>query len=427
MAHKIMRLMVLFIIPLVTYSQKNKRLNIGDTLPPLSLTHIFNRPGSSISLGEFKDKLIILDFWNKWCHACISAFPKMENLQKKFGDKIKILLVTSDSDESLTKLFKRVQLPSLPIISNDSILNSMFPHVTVPHHIWIKPGGAIQFITDGISTIEENISKVLDGKDLNLHVKNEVIDFNSNSDLLKEGDGRLQRYIIGYSIGMTKIEENESTTWSMFKDSANKKIGFKFVNTPLIDLYKMAFGNSLVNSEFKNDNRVIFNLTPTDKYLSKPSEFDNQNNWAENNLVCYESKWNGNIDSLAYQYLQNDVLKFFAFSVKVEMKEVSCYVLKTNDNYALVKSGNTKKLFEYTDTSFILENMPVSTLIESLNDLTLFKSSPVIDETNYSSNINLKLKNSFTDILILKQELSKNGFILEQRQRNIKMLVIDSK
>ena len=398
-----MRLMVLYLIPLVSFSQYNKRLSIGDTLPPLLLTNIFNRPGSSISLCDFNDKLIILDFWNRWCHACISAFPKMETLQKKFGDKIKILLVTSDTDESLVKLFKKVKLPTLPIISNDSILNGMFPHVTVPHHIWIKPGGSIQFITDGISTIEENISKLLDGRDLNLHIKNEVVDFQPDSALLKEGNGRLQKYITGYSIGMTKIEENESTTWSMFKDTVNKKIGFKFVNTPLIDLYKMAFGYSLVNSEFKNDNRVMFNLPYIGKYLSRPTELNEMNNWAENNLVCYESKWNGSSDSLAYQYLQNDVMKFFTFSAKVEVKEVSCYILKTKNKFPIFESGNNEKVFEYTDTSFILKNMPVSTLVESLNELTLFKSSPVIDETNYSSNINIKLINSFTDIMILKQ------------------------
>ncbi|NOT93908.1 TlpA family protein disulfide reductase [Ferruginibacter sp.] len=400
MAHKIMRLMVLYLIPLVSFSQYNKRLNIGDTLPSLSFTHIFNRPGSSISLCDFNDKLIILDFWNRWCHACISAFPKMESLQKKFGDKIQILLVTSDTDESLVKLFKKVKLPKLPIISNDSILNSMFPHVTVPHHIWIKPGGSIQFITDDISTVEENVSRVLDGIDLNLHSKNEVIDFQADSALLKEGNGRLQKYITGYSIGMTKIEENESTIWSMFKDTANKTIGFKFVNTPLIDLYKMAFGYSLVNSEFKYDNRVMFNLPCISKYLCRPTELDDMNNWAENNLVCYESKWNGSSDSLAYQYLQNDVMKFFTFSVKVEVKEVSCYILKTKNKFDSSRFVTNEKVFEYTDKSFILKNMPVSTIIESLNELAIFKNSPVIDETNYSSNINVKLYKLFLQILL---------------------------
>ena len=120
-------------------------------------------------------------------------------------------------------------------------------------------------------------------------------------------------------------------------------------------------------------------------------------------------------------------MKFFTFSAKVEVKEVSCYILKTKNKFPIFESGNNEKVFEYTDTSFILKNMPVSTLVESLNELTLFKSSPVIDETNYSSNINIKLINSFTDIMILKQELLKNGLILEEGKRKIRMLVIESK
>jgi thiol-disulfide isomerase/thioredoxin len=36
----------------------------------------------------FNGKLMILDFWATWCGACISKFPKLDSLQKKYADKL---------------------------------------------------------------------------------------------------------------------------------------------------------------------------------------------------------------------------------------------------------------------------------------------------------------------------------------------------
>lgn len=429
MAHKIMRLMVLFLIPLGSYSQLNKIFNIGDSMPPITFSNIFNKPGLSISLNDYKGKLIIIDFWNRWCGSCIEAFPKMEKLQHEFGDKIKILLVTSDKNEEVAKLFKRFKQPSLTIISNDSILNSMFPHASVPHHVWINPDGCIQFITDGYNATAQNVSKVLDGKDVQLPIKHAGTDVDENSDLWKEGKGRLQKYINNYSISMTKINEIESTGFTIIKDTVNKTFGFKFVNTSLLVFYKIAFGESInfQNKDFAKNNRIQFNVSGGYKNFEYPVETDSIPGWEERNFVCYESKWKINNESLAYQYLQDDANRFFPYLVKVEIKEVPCYILRKADNFNILNTGNKEKSFEHTDTSFILKNMHVSTIIESLNGLELFKNLPVIDETNHSSNIDIKLIKAFTNITILKKQLLRNGLILEQGKRKIRMLVINPK
>lgn len=429
MARKLMRLLVLFLIPLGSYAQTNKTFNIGDSMPPMTFSNIFNKPGTSISLKDYKGKLIIIDFWNKWCGTCIEAFPKMEKLQSEFGDKIKILLVTSDKDADIAKLFKRFKQPALTIIPNDSLLNRMFPHAAVPHHVWINPDGRIQFITDGYNATTKNVSKVLAGKDVKLHIKNEAIDVDEDANLWKEGNGRLQKYINNYSFAMTKINEIESTSFTFIKDEVNNTCGFKFVNIPLLYFYKIAFGGSInyQNTDFAKNNRVEFNFKGGYKNFEYPDETDSIPNWEEKNFVCYESKWKGHSDSLAYRYLQDDANRFFRYFANAEVKEVNSYILKKAGNFSVLKSAGKKTLFDYTDTFFILKNMPVSIIIESLNGLELFKRLPVIDETNYSANIDIHLINAFRDIDTLKRQLLKNGLILELGKRKIRMLVISSK
>ncbi len=422
-----MRLMVLFLIPLGSYAQKVKPLNIGDTLPPVIFKNVFNAPGTSISLKDYKDKLIILDFWNKWCSACVSSFPEMEGIQRKFDGKLKIILVTTDNNTDLVKLFKKVKMPSLPIATDDTLLKHLFPHITVPHHVWINQEGVVQFITDGYNTTESNIEKTLQGNKLALHVKKEVNDFNDELPFWQEGDGRLQKYITSYSLGMRRIEENTSGYCSMTKDTLNKTIGFKFLNTSLLELYKTAFGYSIYYSPYKHLNRVISVGSRDRNSFKPPINNDSMDTWSRDNLVCFESKWMEVNDTLAFQHLQDDVNRFFPYSVKVENREVSCYSLTLLPGYIFKKPSDTKNGINWEGERISFTNQPLSVLVETLNGIDLFDLIPVTDETNNDMKIDLTLSNALSDIGTLKKELLKNGLVLEQKKKILKMLVIGEK
>ncbi|MBS1666358.1 MAG: redoxin domain-containing protein [Bacteroidetes bacterium] len=429
MAHIFMRLVVLFLIPLGGYAQTGKVFNIGDAMPSLTFRNVFNPAGPQLSTQDYKGKLVIIDFWNRWCGSCIEAFPKMEKLQKEFGDKIKILLVTTDKKEEVGKLFKRFKIPELTILYGDTILNSMFPHIAVPHHVWINPNGRIQFITDGYNATTQNISKVLEGKKFMLPLKKELEDIDSDADLWKEGNGRFQKYITNYSFIMSRVKDNWEHGFGFSKDTASNTCGFKFVNSGLLDLYKVAFCEAVDYStkDFYYNNRVQFIGAGVRTFFDYPDKSDSIPAWEERNLICYESKWQTQNDSLAYQYLQDDANRYFPFSVKVENKEVPCYILKLAPGFTGSKPATNKKLFEYTDSTFILKNMPIGNIVESLNNIELFKATPVVDETNYTAGVDIQLKNAFTDITNLQKQLLLNSILLEQGTRKIRMLVISLK
>lgn len=424
-----MRLVVLFLIPLASYTQINNTYNIGDKMPALTFSNVYNQPGSSISISDYKGKLIIIDFWNRWCGSCIEAFPKMEKLQKEFGDKIKVLLVTTDKKEEANKLFKRFKVPELTILYGDTVLNTIFPHITVPHHVWVNPDGYIQFITDGYNATTQNISKVLEGKKITLPLKIELTDIDREADLWKEGNGRFQKYITNYSFIMSKVNEDWDHGSGFTKDTVNNTCGFKFVNATLLDLYKTAFSEAVnyTTKDFYRNNRIQFIGTGVSEFFNFPDESDSIPAWEERNIICYESKWKTQSDSLAFQYLQDDANRFFPFSVKAEIKEVPCYILTLAPGFTTSKSPNKEKKFEYTDSSFILSNMPIINIVESLNGIDLFKVIPVVDETNCTANVNINMKNAFTDIGTLQKQLLQNGLLLKEGTRIIKMLVIRDK
>lgn len=427
MVKKYLCLLVMYIITITAFGQTINSINIGDTLPLVKIEKYYNFPEANISLSDYKGKLIILDFWNKWCGTCIASFPKMEDLQNKFGDKIKIILVTNDTKEDVQKTFKKVKIPSLPIITGDSILTKMFPHMTVPHHVWINQFGVVQFITDGENATEVNIEKVLQRMPISLYLRKEVGDFNMNVPLWEEGNGRLQKYITSYSYATKRIEENSASLYGMEKDTLNKTTKFKFFNGSLLELFKLVFGKSIYKTEYKNNNRVIFDLPGKGERFLIPKSPDSLQAWANKNLVCYEAKWQVNNDSLIYHYLQEDVNKFFQYSVKTEYKNVNSYVITIADNKKLQKGSLEKKQIYWKNDSIIFRNAPISDLVINLNGVNLFDSIPLIDQTGLNENINLSLINALTNMTTLKKEFIKNGLLLEQKVSSIKMLVIREK
>jgi len=62
--------------------------SIGLSKPAMSNAPDFNlldTSGSPVSLGGYRGKLVLLNFWATWCGPCREEMPSMENLSRNFG------------------------------------------------------------------------------------------------------------------------------------------------------------------------------------------------------------------------------------------------------------------------------------------------------------------------------------------------------
>lgn len=150
-----------------------KPLNVGDTIPYIILTDVVNFPVSKIHLSNLKGKVIVLDFWATWCGSCIRKLPMVDSIQRKFKDRIQIILVnsitgTGDTKEKVLSFFNKKIAPNgklftVPIALEDTLLRQLFPHTYLPHYVWIDANGKVIGITSSEGFTNENILASLNG------------------------------------------------------------------------------------------------------------------------------------------------------------------------------------------------------------------------------------------------------------------------
>ena len=69
--------------------------------------------GNKITSTDFKDKVVLIDFWATWCTPCVSAIPEMTRLHKMYNKQgFEIVGVSVDkSTKDLTKFLEAKKLP----------------------------------------------------------------------------------------------------------------------------------------------------------------------------------------------------------------------------------------------------------------------------------------------------------------------------
>ncbi|WP_294228919.1 thioredoxin-like domain-containing protein [uncultured Chryseobacterium sp.] len=232
--------LIFILVEATTSFAQNKSVKVGEKLPDnfwSTTFQVVNYPQKTLNLSDDKNKLILLDFWNTWCSACLKAFPKMEMLKEQFGDKVKILAVSNQDRQILEKFFASKngqRFNNVVSVAGDQLFHPLFPHRGVPYVVWIKDGKLLS-TTDGAQVNEKTIKEVLVGESSGLQT---VIQIDKTRPLMlsESYDAEKNTELSAYSfLSKGRIRSLDYGTW--FHRDKGKTYGRQFTNLSLMEIY----------------------------------------------------------------------------------------------------------------------------------------------------------------------------------------------
>ncbi len=320
---------------------------IGDIVPPVQIKNIYNAPALESNLSAYKDQLLILDFMATNCSSCIKALPRFDSLQKVYGTRLQILLVTDQSAAKVKDFLLNHPSLSLPMVAADTVLSKLFPHRFISHEVWIKDG-KVKAITYPEYVNSDNISALLAGENMRLPLKND--------------DDTCRRYSI-------------------------------------TQLYLLSYGLSWYPAK-----RVVLEVADSSRFIYHEN-YGYKEEWRQRNTFCISSLpiAPGKIG------MRNILDTYFGLYGRIEKREVQCLVLKVapaTKVSTLLNSGTRKisrnaLLYALGETYCpVIDETPASVTQAVVNNDYL-SDIPLLQKTLLSSGLQLVSEAREIELLVI--------------------------
>lgn len=403
-------------------AQQTQSLQIGDKIPDLQIHNTLGKPLTVTSIEEI-DKPLILDFFGTSCSSCIGFLPHLNKLQNVYGDKMKIIVVTSESRERIQKFLMTNPVAKkidLTFIVEDTALRNKFPYHTVPHEVWVGKDLVVKAITGYEYITKRNINDFIFDRQIDLPIKDDNLKFDKYKPLdsyaLKD-----RLYFKSCLIGFIDNANSNYHNSILLKNNSIKKTFYiNFSPLPLI--------NEIFDRKYTR-NRILLEVHDSSRFV----HLDPGNvSWRANNTYCYSiSLPSSTPDSIRLQKTLSDLGLHLGVKIYVEKRNVNCYELVSYGKAKISpnSTGGTPKSNFYPRNGgpAIMKNEPLSLLVKVLNYRS-DSSHHIIINGIADKNVDLTIPvDDLADTDAVDKALHIYGMQLRKTHKALNMVIISDK
>lgn len=412
--------------------QKIQNLKIGDPMPDILIPMIINDRYSSVRSTNFKNQLLIVDFWFTNCGACVAGLPKMMSLQQEFGDRIKVLPVTFEKKEVVGKFLKtnfKTRDIVVPTVIEDKVLSQLFKHVAAPHQVWIYHGNVIA-ITEQDYVNSKNINFILNGGKNDWPVKNDYLPaVDIKTPLVRQDMSRftgvnpLKRYAAIFGC----YQDGVITKMGMTVDSVNGTCRNYIINLPILNIYSIQWSIASGINRFPEPSGIILEVKDPSKFVSLEDSEETSFVRRQKTYICYESMGPNTLQTREEAALEiiKDFDNLLGLKGRYEKRKMNCLILIEKDSIDAIKSrtenGEGKEFLAAPNIK--IQNKSLDGIVWKMNQV--YGNPPAFNETSYKGNVNMKFSlNSWKNIPELRIALQGFGLDLKEEQRELEVFVL---
>ena len=141
-------------------AEMNKSLVLQPGQPAPDFT-LHDPDGQSVSLSQFKGKVVLLDFWASWCGPCIGDLETLRKIKKKTATQPVVFLnVSLDANEGAwKKAIDKHQIQGVHVRS-DGAVTQAYNVSGIPRYYLVDPQGLIVEDRLRVGDIDEVVAKI---------------------------------------------------------------------------------------------------------------------------------------------------------------------------------------------------------------------------------------------------------------------------
>jgi thiol-disulfide isomerase/thioredoxin len=86
---------------------KNSIAEIAKIDPPVLIPELVfsDTKGKKVKISKFRGKVVIINFWAKWCKPCVKELPQLSALKEVLGEEnIEIIAISIDANDNIQEI-----------------------------------------------------------------------------------------------------------------------------------------------------------------------------------------------------------------------------------------------------------------------------------------------------------------------------------
>ena len=120
----------------------------GGPTPPLALQDLDGRPHA---LGDYRGKVVLINFWATWCEPCRAEMPSINKLRAALaGQPFAVLAVNlGETEPRIRRFMEQVRLDFPVLLDRDSAVTKAWRARVLPASFLVGPDGRIRYAVIG--------------------------------------------------------------------------------------------------------------------------------------------------------------------------------------------------------------------------------------------------------------------------------------
>jgi len=99
--------------------------------------------GETVSLSDFRGKVVLINFWATWCGPCVKEMPDIQKLSEAYSDDLVVLAINCNESKNKVEEFINANGYTFRVGLDSGEVQKLYPTRGIPYTIVINANGVI--------------------------------------------------------------------------------------------------------------------------------------------------------------------------------------------------------------------------------------------------------------------------------------------